>query len=147
MMDTFSSRGSVLASERAHILLAEDDDEFRALLALVLAGDGYEVDQVPDGAAFMEKVGEWFDLGTPSDDCDLIISDVRMPGCSGLDVVSRLRQKGSQVPVILLTALPDDSTKRSAERLGATMFHKPFELDDLRTAVLNTLAYGPRARN
>jgi DNA-binding response OmpR family regulator len=139
MIAAFSSHGSVLAGEPAHILLAEDDAEFRALLALVLAGDGYAVDQVPDGTAFMERVGDW------SDTCNLIITDVRMPGFSGIEVVSCLRRRGNQTPVIVLTAMRDESTQQRALLLGATIFHKPFDLDDLRMAVLNTLAHGPRA--
>ena len=137
MIEAFSSHGSILAGEPAHILLAEDDEEFRALLALVLAGDGYAVDQVPDGTAFLQKVGE-------QSNCDLIITDIRMPGASGLDVVSRLRCRGSRIPVIMLTAFSDESTQQRALLLGATLFHKPFDLDDLRTAVLNTLTHGPR---
>jgi DNA-binding response OmpR family regulator len=140
MIAAFSSHGSVLAEQPAHILLAEDDAEFRALLALVLASDGYAVDQVPDGTAFMERVGDW------SDTCNLIITDVRMPGFSGIEVVSRLRGRGSQIPVIMVTAMRDESTQERALLLGATIFHKPFDLDDLRTAVLNTLAHGSRSR-
>jgi DNA-binding response OmpR family regulator len=136
MIEAFSSHGTVLATEPAHILLAEDDEEFRALLALVLAGDGYAVDQVPDGTAFMERVGDW------SDTCNLIITDVHMPGFSGIEVVSRLRRGGSQTPVIMLTAMRDESTQQRALLLGATIFHKPLDLDDLRMAVLNALAHG-----
>jgi DNA-binding response OmpR family regulator len=138
MIEAFSSHGSVLATGPARILLAEDDAEFRALLALVLAGDGYAVDQVPDGTAFLQRVGE-------QGDCDLIITDVHMPGPSGLDVVTRLRRRGSRTPVIVLTAMRDESTRCRALLLGAKLFHKPFDLDDLRTAVLNTLAHGPTA--
>jgi DNA-binding response OmpR family regulator len=137
MIEAFSSHGWILVSEPARILLAEDDAEFRALLALVLAGDGYAVDQVADGTAFLQRVGE-------PRDCDLIITDIRMPGASGLEVVSGLRCRGSRVPVIMLTALNDESTQQRALLLGATLFHKPFELDDLRTAVLNTLTHGPQ---
>jgi DNA-binding response OmpR family regulator len=137
VIEAISSHGAVLTGEPARILLAEDDAEFRSLLALVLAGDGYAVEQVADGTAFSVRVRE-------QADCDLIITDVRMPGASGLDVVSRLRRGGSQIPVIVLTALRDESTQQHALLLGATLFHKPFDLDDLRTAVLNTLTHGPR---
>jgi DNA-binding response OmpR family regulator len=145
MIDAFCSHGSVLATEPAHILLAEDDAEFRNLLALVLAGDGYAVDQVPDGTAFMARVGDWSETGRPAGDCSLIITDIRMPGHSGLDVVTRLRSRGSRIPVILLTAQRDESTRHRALLLGATLFHKPFDLDDLRTAVLHALTHGSRS--
>ncbi len=133
----FSTHGSLLVDGPAHILLAEDDAEFRSLLALVLAGDGYAVEQIQDGTAFQERVGE-------RGDCDLIITDIRMPGVSGLDVVARLRGEGNRIPVIMVTALSDETTQQRALLLGATVFHKPFDLDDLRMAVLNTLTHGPR---
>ncbi len=138
-IEAFTSHGSRLSAGHARILLAEDDPEFRSLLALVLAGDGYEVDQVSDGTAFMQWLEHWPDIQQLAHDCQLIITDVRMPGCSGLDVVSGLRGRGSDVPVIVLTALRDESTQRRVVGLGAAMFNKPFDLDDLRMAVLNTL--------
>jgi DNA-binding response OmpR family regulator len=135
VIGAFTSHGSVLITGAAHILLAEDDAEFRSLLALVLAGDGYAVEQVSDGAAMLKRVGERGAL-------DLIIADIRMPGPSGLDVVSRLRRRGNRIPVIMVTALDDETTQRRARSLAAAVFHKPFELDDLRMAVLNALTHG-----
>ncbi len=143
-IEAFTSHGSWLSEGHAHILLAEDDPEFRALLALVLAGDGYEVDEVADGTAFKAWVDCRSDVAELAQDCQLIITDVRMPGCSGLDVVSTLRGKGSGIPVIVLTALRDESTQRRVVSLGAAaLFNKPFDLDDLRMAVLNTLCHTP----
>jgi DNA-binding NtrC family response regulator len=66
----------------------------------------------------------------------LIISDVRMPGVSGLDVLATLRREDWSTPVILMTAFGDLETRAEARRLGAkALFDKPFDVDDLRTAV------------
>ncbi len=68
---------------------------------------------------------------------DLIVSDVRMPICSGLEIVRAIRDSGWTVPVILMTAFGDDETRDRAAQLNAVLFDKPFDLDDLRTAVLS----------
>jgi DNA-binding NtrC family response regulator len=65
---------------------------------------------------------------------DLIISDVRMPGYGGLDLLASLRHANSRVPVILITAFGSASTHAAAKRLGAfATLDKPFDLDDLMT--------------
>jgi DNA-binding response OmpR family regulator len=74
---------------------------------------------------------------TPEADVDLIISDIRMPICSGLQILQALRDARWSVPVILMTAFGDEGTRDRAEGLGAIFFDKPFAIDDLRTAVRN----------
>jgi DNA-binding response OmpR family regulator len=66
---------------------------------------------------------------------DLILTDVHMPGCSGLDVIEVLRDADWKTPVIVMTAFGDDETRARAEQLGAVMLEKPFRLDSLRAAV------------
>jgi CheY-like chemotaxis protein len=135
---SFSSHGTVLTSAGYRVLLAEDDVEFRHLLATVLESDGYDVQQAVDGQQMLEWLAYWSDLGSMDASCNLIISDIRMPGYSGLDVLTSLHCLGSQIPVIIITAFGDDATRRQAVRLGAAAFlSKPFDMDDLRTVVLN----------
>ena len=52
---------------------------------------------------------------------------------------SEFRKANWQTPVILMTAFGDDSTRRRAEALGAILFDKPFDVDDLRTIALNLI--------
>jgi len=135
---SFSSHGTVLTSAGYRVLLAEDDVEFRHLLATVLESDGYDVQQAAGGQQILEWLAYWSDLGSMDASCNLIISDIRMPGYSGLDVLTSLHCLGSQIPVIIITAFGDDATRRQAVRLGAAAFlSKPFDMDDLRTVVLN----------
>jgi CheY-like chemotaxis protein len=63
---------------------------------------------------------------------DLIVSDIRLPGGSGLGVIEELRAAIGATPVILITAFSDDETRRRAVALGATLLDKPFDLRDLR---------------
>src|SRR4051812_37819028 len=86
------------------VLLAEDDDAMRELLATVLRDDGHEVVEAPDGRFLLAYIQATVvnDEVTPSP--DLIISDVMMPGYSGFDVLSAIREAGLEVPVILISA-------------------------------------------
>ena len=151
-LSTFSSHGTVLASTGYRVLLAEDDTDFRHLLAMVLEGDGYDVQQAADGQQIVEWLAYWSDLGSMDASCNLIISDIRMPGYSGLDVLTSLHCLGSRIPVIVITAFGDDALRRQAVSLGAIAFlSKPFDMDDLRTVVLNAMTNAkprhPSARN
>jgi DNA-binding response OmpR family regulator len=73
-------------------------------------------------------------LGPP----DAIIMDVRMPGYSGIHILAALRAAQWSTPVILITAFGDARVHEEGARLGAAVvFDKPFDIDDLRTALLN----------
>jgi CheY-like chemotaxis protein len=120
----------------ARIIVAEDDAAMRALVVEALRKDGYDVCAVADGASLLDRLG-----GPLSRPFDLIITDIRMPACDGLSVVASLRAKECAIPVILMTAFGDAAARDSARRLDAVLLDKPFELDDLRTAVLNIRAH------
>jgi two-component system, response regulator, stage 0 sporulation protein F len=135
--EAFTSHGSLITSGPARVLLAEDDSELRGLLALTLRADGLQVSEVEDGAQMIDAL-------TPGPDgssgFDLVISDILMPRHDGLDAVARLRWTDQKVPVIFITAFGEDRTHQLAARLGAVaVFDKPFDLDDLRTAVVHAL--------
>ncbi len=69
-------------------------------------------------------------------DSACLILDVRLPGMSGLDLQSRLKDEGRHVPIIFITAHPDERARRQALHAGAAgFFHKPFSSDDLLGAV------------
>jgi DNA-binding response OmpR family regulator len=66
---------------------------------------------------------------------DLVISDVRMPICTGSHILEQLRSANWKTPFILMTAFGDAGVRTQVERLGGVFFDKPFDLDDLRAAV------------
>jgi two-component system, response regulator, stage 0 sporulation protein F len=119
------------------ILVAEDDQELRSLLADDLRNAGYEVLEVADGGRLLEQVASA--RANPDATISLVISDIRMPVFSGFEVVQRLRNSLWAGPVILTTAFGDDETRTRAAGLGAILFDKPFTLQDMRTAVANLL--------
>jgi DNA-binding NtrC family response regulator len=73
---------------------------------------------------------------TPGIRFDVVVSDLRMPGYDGLNIVATLRQNAPDVPVILITAFGTMATHVEAARLGAyAILDKPFDLDDLMSLV------------
>ncbi|MCL2451024.1 MAG: response regulator [Polyangiaceae bacterium] len=109
----------------------------RTIVADVLRADGYDVAEVPDGGRLLVQLARTRVSDAPP--CDLLVSDVRMPVCSGLQILESLRLSHRQTPAILMTAFGDEQTRARAEGFGAVWFTKPFELDDLRKAVLHLL--------
>ncbi len=127
------------------VLVAEDDEDLRALIAAALRQGDYVVLEAGDGAQVLERLDAA--IGSPDDMPDLIVSDVRMPNLSGFGVLAALRRAHVSTPVILITAFTDPSFRTVAERLGAAgILRKPFDMDDLLTAVLNVQSAHHRAR-
>ncbi len=122
----------------ARLLLAEDDFELRELLACVLRADGHEVVEARDGNELWQLLSG--DSAAEAGPFSLVVSDVRMPGLTAFDVLSKLQRAVAQTPVILITAFGDQTTHLRALRLGASrVFDKPFDCDELREAVHETL--------
>ncbi len=115
------------------IVVAEDDLEMRSMLVQSLRHDGYDVVEAEDGEDLLSYL--LLDQGAGTQTLDLIVSDVRMPGVTGIDMLETLRATDDTTPVILMTAFPDDITRARAEKLGAMLFDKPFDVDELRLAV------------
>jgi DNA-binding response OmpR family regulator len=126
------------------ILLAEDDSDMRAMIASVLRDDGYDVIEANDGGRMLVQLARAYAEGGGRDVCDLLISDIRMPVCSGLQVLETLRSARWKTPAILMTAFGDERTRQRVLALGATLFTKPFDVDDLLKTVGGLLAHRAR---
>src|SRR5512135_946918 len=136
MRATMSKEQLTMARMPGTIFLAEDDDDMRALISMALQNDGYDVIEAKDGAELLELLAGA--SSSPMRRPDIIVSDVLMPCYSGLGVLAALHKSSWNIPVILITARRDESVIRDAMRLGASaVVHKPFDIDDLRTAILN----------
>ena len=119
-------------SRKIRVLVAEDDQEFRRLLARTLRGEGYEVVETASGVDFLDAFADALLKDADLDSvCDLIVTDVRMPGFSGLSILDGLRSLGCATPAIVVTAFGDDTTREAAKSVGALLVDKPFELDEL----------------
>jgi DNA-binding NtrC family response regulator len=110
------------------LLLVEDKNELRAMLRKALERGGYSVDEAPDGTAAIQKVRARRYL--------LVITDLKMPGASGLDVLRETKQADSTIPVLLLTAFGSVEEAVTAMKEGAFDFlQKPVDLDHLKLLV------------
>jgi DNA-binding NtrC family response regulator len=123
------------------ILIADDDDEMRHLLEVVLAHAGLPVDSAASGTQLLARLDE---LSRAQVTPAMVVSDVHMPGATGLDALERIRATMPQVPVILITAFGDPATHDRARELGAlAVFNKPFPLQLLRETIVKQLDRDP----
>jgi len=121
------------------ILLVDDEDSVRKVLAFPLERDGYDVVQAADGEEALEKF--------EAHPVDLVVLDIMLPRLDGLEVCKRLRAK-STVPIIMLTARDDELDKVIGLELGADDYiTKPFSIREFRSRVRALLrrARAPRA--
>ncbi len=116
----------------ASVLLVDDQPDIRMTICLALERDGHEVIQAGDGP---EALARFEDSGP----VELVMLDIGLPGGSGLDVLTNLRQR-SDVPVILVTSRSDEPDRIVGLRMGADDYVvKPFSLQELMARVAAVL--------
>jgi DNA-binding NtrC family response regulator len=114
------------------VLIVDDEARYRDLYARVLRDAGFDVRQAEDVPSAMKAMGE----ATPA----MVVSDVRMPGASGLDLLRRTRADHPDMPFLLVTAYADVREAVDALKLGAVDYlAKPVDLDELLCAVRDAL--------
>ena len=110
------------------LLLVEDKNELRAMLRKALERAGYAVDDAPDGSAAVNKIRARRYL--------VVLTDLKLPGCSGLDVLRETKQADPTIPVILITAYGSVEEAVTAMKEGAFDFiQKPVDLEHLKLLV------------
>jgi len=112
----------------SHILVVDDEQSMRDFLKILLQKEGYQVDTAKNGDSAL-KILE-------SSTYDLIISDIRMPGISGLEMLGKVKENYPDLPVIMITAFasPDDAV--SAMKNGAFDYiSKPFNVDEIKSVI------------
>lgn len=118
-------------TDRARILVVDDEPQLIRVLRTGLKSRGYDVRGASDGESGLETFGEWHP--------DLVITDLAMPNVDGLEFCRRLRAM-SQVPIIVLSAKGEEKTKVEALDIGADDFvTKPFGIDELLARVRASL--------
>lgn len=120
-----------------HILIVEDESSTSWALAEGLSEDGFTTDTFRSG----EEAWRWLQRCQS----DLVISDLQLPGMSGLDLARRLQRGRHAQPVIIVTAYGTPQALRDLRAAGvAECFPKPFPIDMLRRSVHKALAAQPR---
>jgi two-component system response regulator FixJ len=124
-----------MASEvRVHVV--DDDAALRDSLAFLFASEGVPIATYETAQAFLDKAGE-LSIGC-------VVTDVRMPGMSGLELVRRLKSMRIEAPVIVMTGHGDVPLAVEAMKAGAFDFlEKPFDDEALLSAVRSALAPAP----
>jgi DNA-binding NtrC family response regulator len=118
----------------ARVLLAEDDTDLRALLAAELRRGGLDVVECANGLELVEM------LDRGEGDFDALVTDIRMPGVTGMEVLEGLNVFGKRCPVVLITAFGDEETHARAKRMGAALvLDKPFDARKLLGEVVRLI--------
>ena len=105
------------------IAIVDDDEDVRVGLRSLLRSYGYAVDVYDCAQALLTA-------GPQNHHC--VITDLQMPGMSGIELLEQLRRDGKQLPVILMTAFPEAALRKRAFQNGASCFlSKPFEANEL----------------
>lgn len=114
------------------ILLVDDDDELLFALKKSLSRAGFKVLAVPDAEHALEE----FEQAGP----DLILTDLRLPGRSGLELAEAVRRMRPSVPILIQSAYVDDAARADAKRLGAIgPIVKPVSRQELLTLLVGAL--------
>ncbi len=108
----------------AHLLIVDDEDNLRSMLAAALQHHGFVVSTAADGRQALDII--------PKERPDLVLLDVMMPDLDGFEVCRRLRTEGDRTPVLFLTARDSTEDKVRGLTLGGDDYlQKPFSLDEL----------------
>jgi DNA-binding NtrC family response regulator len=117
---------------RAKILVADDDPHMQQAIRACLARESYQFTVVSNGLAAIEQLEQ--------DEYDLIITDQQMPQMSGIELMTTLQKRGSDIPVVMITAYGTINQAVEAMQLGAADFiTKPFSATDLERIVERVL--------
>jgi FixJ family two-component response regulator len=106
------------------IAIVDDDDAVREAMKLLMRSLGYH-------ASTFDSADEFLKSGQV-DDTSCLITDVQMPGLSGIELQDRLVARGHRIPIIFITAFSDENVRMKAMKAGALAFLiKPFNYDHL----------------
>ena len=121
-----------MTSPDRFVSIVEDDDSLREALLGLLRSHGYPARGYGNAEDYLEvRDGR----------CACVISDIRLPGCSGIEMAAELRENGYDVPIIMITARADAELMRQARASGAVcVLEKPFAAEMLMDCVARAIA-------
>jgi len=127
-----AAKGAPLAAERPRILVVDDEQAVRDLVAKTLAMADYDVETVADGPTAIERLR--------TNDYDLLITDLKMPGMDGLSVIREARRQSADLPIIIITGFSTEASAIEAINLGVSGYlTKPFRLPRVLAATARAL--------
>ena len=121
---------------KKRILIVDDEEDLTWSISKRLAkdGDSLEIICTNSGSNALEMLSKY--------KVDLLVTDIRMPGISGLQLLNEVKARYPQTPVIVMTAYGSIEVKKVLERLGKTGYiEKPFEMNELRKLIYSLLRF------
>jgi two-component system KDP operon response regulator KdpE len=116
------------------VLIVDDEPAIRRFLRTSLSAQGYRVTEVEDGGAVLESLRR--------NPVDLLVLDLGLPDVDGFEVIRRLRETGSTVPIVVLSSRSDEADKVKALDLGADDYlTKPFGVEELLARIRAALRH------
>jgi len=123
-----------------HILLVDDEKGFRFAAGVALRRGGYRVEEAADGKEALAKILSARDAGDPF---DLVITDIRMPEMSGIELIDALVERGDRTAVCAITCFGDQALIAELAGKGCTEYlEKPFDPEKLAAWVDGQLGAG-----
>jgi excisionase family DNA binding protein len=114
-----NSRAGVM--DRPRILIVDDEQTVRDLVAKTLSMADYDVDTAPDGPSALDRLN--------TTEYDLLITDLKMPGMDGLSVIREVRRRSAELPIVIITGYSTEASAIEAINLGVSGYlTKPFRL-------------------
>ena len=125
------ARDPALREPRVSVLIIDDEPDILETMEMVLSGEGFEVTRALSGEAAVRAArARRFDVA---------ITDLTMPGMSGADTITALREVDPALRIVISTGYASDEQRADCERRGASGYiHKPFDIDELIATVLGT---------
>lgn len=118
--------------EKSRILVVDDEPSIREFLEIMLQRENYAVKTVDSASAALEALR--------ASTFDVVVTDISMPGMSGIELMGRLKQLHSEAAVIVMTAHGSTESAVEAMKLGATDYlTKPFQLDEMKIAIQSAI--------
>ena len=122
------------SESKKKILIADDDSNLRRVLEFQLDEAGYRIHAAKDGAEALEIFN--------NDDFDCVITDLRMPKLSGLELLEKIKSSDSLIPVIVITAFGEVETAVTAMKAGAFDYiNKPFNRDEILLTIERAVSF------
>ncbi|MDE1935283.1 response regulator [Bradyrhizobium sp.] len=125
----------------SRVLIVDDEESMRLLVARALAMDGHNVTTASDGAEALEILG-----GTDGP-FDLMLTDIQMPVMDGIALALSAARDFPEVTILLMTGYAEQRERASGlNAIAHDVISKPFSVADIRTAVADALASGKKAQ-
>jgi response regulator RpfG family c-di-GMP phosphodiesterase len=121
-----------MAAESKRVLIVDDEPSICDILEKFLKKKGYEVARASDGAQALKIIDK--------DPIDIVVSDIKMPGISGVELLQKIREQRKNMPVLITTGFPTLDTAIEALKLGAYDYlTKPFHLEEIGEKIRRAL--------